>query len=132
MSGYSRNAVYTRIRNALVAADSSIYCTAKYVAKPASFPAAYIHEIDRNRPIRNTQLDFQDVQWESVYEIQITSTKPNTAMTEAYNLMEVARSAMSALYYREFSEANVDSGTQFTIIARFRRIIGGGDQMPTT
>ena len=132
MSGYSRNAIYTRLRNALTAASPSIYCTSKYVAKPASFPAAYIHEIDRIRPLQYTQLDFQDNQYESVYEIQVSSAKANTAMTEAYDLMAVVRETMSALYYREFTETNVDGGTQFTVIGRFRRVIGGGDQMPTT
>lgn len=132
MSGYSRNAIYTRLRNALTAANPSIYCTSKYVAKPASFPAAYIHEIDRSRPIQYTQLDFQDNQYESVYEIQVSSAKANTAMTEAYDLMAVVRETMSALYYREFTETNVDGGTQFTVIGRFRRVIGGGDTMPNT
>lgn len=128
---YTRNAVYTRVHDAIKAAYPDAYCTAKRVAKPDSFPACYIHEIDRNRPIQNTQLDFKDVQWESVFEIQVVSTKANTAMTEAYNVMAVAREAFSDLYYREFSETNFDNGDKFTIVGRFRRVIGGGDTMPT-
>ena len=102
------------------------------VAKPSSFPAVLIHEIDRNRPIQNTQLDYQDVQWESVYEIQIVSAKANTAATEAYSIMDIARQTMSDIYYREFSETNIDGGDTFTLIGRFRRIVGGGDTMPST
>ena len=56
----------------------------------------------------------------------------NTAASEVYEIMEVARQAFSDLYYREFSETNIDGGDKFTIIGRFRRIIGGGDVMPTT
>ena len=78
-----------------------------------------------------TQLDFQDVQYESVFEIQVVSAKNNTSSTEAYSLMEIARQAFSDLYYREFSETNIDTGDTFTIIGRFRRVIGGGDTMPT-
>lgn len=130
MSGYSRNAVYTRVRSAIIAQFPSAYITSRMVAKPSSFPAVLIHEIDRNRPIQNTQLDYQDVQWESVYEIQIVSAKANTAATEAYNIMDVARQTMSDIYYREFSETNIDSGDTFTLIGRFRRIVGGGDTMP--
>jgi len=129
---YTRNAVYTRVVDAIHAAYPSAYCTSRYVAKPSSFPACYIHEIDRSRPTQYTQLDFEDVQWESAFEIQIVSTKANVAASEAYSLMDVARNAMSGMYYREFSETNIDGGDKFTIVGRFRRIIGGGDTMPPT
>ena len=128
----TRNAVYTRVVNAIRAAYPSAYCPSRYVAKPSSFPACYIHEIDRSRPLENTQLDFQDVQWESSFEIQVVSTLANTAATEAYNIMEIARNSMSEMYYREFSETNIDGGDKFTVIGRFRRVIGGGDSTPTT
>ena len=132
MSGYSRSAVYTRVRSAIIAQFPTAYITSRMVAKPSSFPAVLVHEIDRNRPIQNTQLDYKDVQWESVFEVQVVSAKANTAATEAYAIMEVARQALSSLYYREFSETNIDNGDDFTIIGRFRRKIGGGDTMPST
>lgn len=128
---YSRNAIYTRVANAIKAGYPDAYCTSRMVASPAKFPAILIHEIDRNRPIQNTQLDFQDVQYESVFEIQVVSNKANTAATEAYSIMDLAKAAMSELYYREFSETNIDRSDTFTIVGRFRRIIGGGDTMPT-
>lgn len=126
---YSRNAIYTAVVNAIRADFPDAYCTSRMVAAPAKFPAILIHEIDRNRPIRNIQLDFEDVQHESTFEVQVISNKANTAATEAYDIMELARSAMNNLYFREFSETNVDRGDTFTIIGRFRRIIGGGDTM---
>lgn len=129
---YTRNAVYSRVRTAIATSFPTAYITSRMVAKPSTFPAILIHEIDRNRPLRNTQLDFQDVQWESVFEVQVVSNKANTAATEAYNIMDIARQSLSDLYYREFSETNVDSGDTFTIIGRFRRTIGGGDTMPNT
>ena len=132
MAQYSRNGVYSRVRAAIVAQYPSAYVTSRMVAKPSTFPAILVHEIDRNRPIQNVQLDFQDVQWESVFEAQVVSAKANTAATEAYNIMDIVRQAFSDLYYREFSETNIDQGDTFTIIGRFRRVIGGGDTMPTT
>lgn len=129
---YSRNAIYTRVRDAILAEHSNAYCTSRMVAKPASFPACYIHEIDSFRPQQFTQLDFQDVQCESVYEVQVVSNKKNTAASEAYAIMDTAKAAMSNLYYREFSETNIDRGDTFTLIGRFRRRIGGGDTMPST
>lgn len=128
---YGRNAIYTRVVNAIKADFPNAYCTSRMVASPAKFPAILIHEIDRNRPLRNMQLDFEDVQYESVFEIQVVSNKANTAATEAYAIMELARAAMSGLYYREFSETNIDRSDTFTIVGRFRRVIGGGDTMPT-
>ena len=128
---YSRNAIFTRVANAIKTEYPQAYCTSRYVAKPSTFPACYIHEIDNTRPIQNTQLDFQDVQCESVYEIQVVSNKKNTAASEAYAIMDTAKAAMSNLYFREFSETNIDTGDTFTLIGRFRRRIGGGDTMPT-
>ena len=127
----TRNAVYTYVMNAIKARYPSANCTSRYVAKPAKFPSCYIREIDRNRPIQYTQIDFKDVQWESAFEIQVVSNKANTAASEAYNIMDVARAAFSELYYREFQETTIDGGDLFTVIARFRRVIGGGDNMPT-
>lgn len=129
---YTRNAVYTKVRSAIIAQFPTAYVTSRYVAKPSTFPAILVHEVDRNRPQRYTQLDFQDVQWESVFEVRVVSSKANTAATEAYNIMDIARQALSDLYYREFSETNLDGGDTFTIIGRFRRVIGGGDTMPNT
>jgi hypothetical protein len=119
------------VANAIKADYPDAYTTSRMVASPAKFPAILIHEIDRNRPIQNTQLDFEDVQYESVFEIQVVSNKANTAATEAYSIMDLAKAAMSGLYYREFSETNIDRSDTFTIVGRFRRVIGGGDTMPT-
>lgn len=127
---YERNAIYSYLRNDIRAEYPSAYITSRKVAKPASFPAILIHEIDRSRPLRNIQLDYQDIQWESVYEVQIVSAKANTASSEAYSIMDVVRNSFNNLYYREFSETNIDTGDTFTLIGRFRRIVGGGDVMP--
>ena len=127
---YSRNAVYNRLRERILAEFPNAYVTSRMVAKPASFPAILIHEIDRFRPLESTQLNFKDVQWESVFEAQIVSAKANTASSEAYDIMDIVRQSFSDIYYREFSETNIDNGDTFHIIGRFRRKIGGGDEMP--
>ena len=128
---YSRNAVYTRVMNAIEAEYPNADCTSRYIPKPSVFPACYIHEIDNSRPTQYTQLDFQDVQWESVFEIKIVSNKSGTAATEAYGIFAVAEAAFNEIYYRKFQEATSDDGIKFTVIGRFRHTIGGGDEMPT-
>lgn len=128
---YSRNAIYTRVANAIKSAYPNAYCTSRMVASPAKFPACLIHEIDNTRPLQNTQLDFEDVQCESVFEIQVVSNRANTAASEAYEIMALADAAFSGLFFRRFSQTNIDKGDTFTIIGRYRKTIGGGDTMPT-
>ena len=130
MSGYTRNGVYNRIRADIVDEYPNVSIASRLIAKPPAFPAVLLHEIDRSRPGENMQLDYKDVQWESVFEAQVVSAKTNTASTEAYAIMDIIRQSFNDLYYREFSETNIDTGDKFTIIGRFRRIIGGGDTMP--
>ena len=130
---YSRNAVYTRVAEAISSQHGNgVNITSRYVPKPPSFPTCYVHEIDNNRPLQNMQLDYQDVQWESVFEAQVISDKAHIAASEAYAIFETIKSAFNALYYREFSEVTFDRGERFTIVGRFRRTIGGGDNMPNT
>lgn len=127
---YTRNAVYTKVMNAIKASYPSANCTSRYVPKPSSFPSCYIHEIDYTRPVQYTQLDFEDKQWESSFEIQVVSTRAGTAASEAQAIMDIARSAFSEMYYRQFQQASIDDGTKFTLVSRFRRVIGGGDEIP--
>lgn len=129
---YSRNAVYNAVATAIQSQYEDAYCTSRYAPKPSQFPACYIHEIDNSRPVEFTQLDFEDVQWESAFEIQVSSTKASSAQTEAYAIMAIADQAFNSLYYRRFSQTSMDLGDRFTIIGRYRRHIGGGDVMPTT
>lgn len=128
---YSRNAIYTRVANAIKADYPDAYCTSRMVASPAKFPACLIHEIDNTRPYQYTQLDYEDVQCESVFEIQVVSNKANTAASEAYDITALADAAFSGLSFRRFSQKNIDRGDTFTIIGRYRKTIGGGDTMPT-
>ena len=127
---YTRTAVYTSVRAAILEEFPNAYCTSRYVPKPSAFPACYIHEIDNYKPIQYTQLDFKDVQHESVFEIQVISNKIGTASAEAYAIMDIAKAEFQRLFYREFTETNIDTGETFTVVGRFRRVIGGGDEMP--
>lgn len=129
---YTFPGTYTAVVNAIKSKFPDVYATSRYVGKPSSFPAVYIHEIDRSRPLRFTQLDFEDSQWESNIEIQVVSDKATIASTEAHDIIDLARAAFSALYYREVSLIPIDAGNKFTLIGRYRRVIGGGDTMPET
>ncbi len=130
MSGYTRNSVYDYVSTAIESAHSGVKCTSRYVPKPAHYPSCYIHEIDNYRPIQNIQLDFQDKQWESSFEIQVISNLKGKAASEVYTILETAKAAFNDLYYRQISESSIEGTETFIGIARFRRKIGGGDSMP--
>lgn len=131
MSRITRNAVYDYIADAIAAVHTNARCTSRYVPVPSSYPSCYIHEIERYRPLENMQLDYEDVQWQSSFEIRVISNKKGTAASEAYSIMETAKAAFNALYFRELSETSIEGTETFTVIGRFRRQIGGGDSMPT-
>lgn len=131
MSAITRNAIYDYIADAITAVHTNVRCTSRYVPVPPSFPSCYIHEIEHYRPLENMQLDYEDVQWQSSFEIQVISNKKGTAASEAYSIMETAKAAFNALYFRELSETSIEGTEMFTVIGRFRRQIGGGDSMPT-
>lgn len=131
MSRITRNAVYDYIADAIAAVHTNARCTSRYVPVPSSYPSCYIHEIEHYRPLENMQLDYEDVQWQSSFEIQVISNKKGTAASEAYSIMETAKAAFNALYFRELSETSIEGTETFTVIGRFRRQIGGGDSMPS-
>lgn len=131
MSRITRNAVYDYIADAIAAVHTNARCTSRYVPVPSFYPSCYIHEIEHYRPLENMQLDYKDVQWQSSFEIQVISNKKGTAASEAYSIMETAKAAFNALYFRELSETSIEGTETFTVIGRFRRQIGGGDSMPT-
>ena len=131
MSEITRNAIYDYVASAITAVHTNVRCTSRYVPVPPSFPSCYIHEIEHYRPLENMQLDYEDVQWQSSFEIRVISNKKGTAASEAYSIMETAKAAFNALYFRELSETSIEGTETFTVIGRFRRQIGGGDSMPS-
>ena len=130
MSAITRNAIYDYVSSAITAVHTNVRCTSRYIPVPPSYPSCYIHEIEHYRPLENMQLDYEDVQWQSSFEIQVISNKKGTAASEAYSIVETAKAAFNALYFRELSETSIEGTETFTVIGRFRRTIGGGDHMP--
>ena len=130
MSAITRNAIYDYVSSAITAVHTNVRCTSRYIPVPPSYPSCYIHEIEHYRPLDSMQLDYEDVQWQSSFEIQVISNKKGTAASEAYSIMETAKAAFNALYFRELSETSIEGTEMFTVIGRFRRTIGGGDHMP--
>lgn len=131
---YSRKAVYTYVRNAIVAAHSGAYVTARRELITAQFPAVYITEVNRVRAQQYATLANDDEQYISTVETEIFSNKQSGALDEAYSVLETIEGAFKRLgYFETFCEPidNYDP-TVYRIIARFTRQIGMADVIPST
>lgn len=128
---YTRNYVYTQVKTTVNAAFPDAHVTGRYEAVPSQYPNVYIYELDYRPTSRAKQLKADDVQWESTFEVQISSNKASGAMSEAYAIMDVVRTAFAGMYYRQIEQIPMDAETKYHIVGQFRRVVGGGDTAPT-
>lgn len=130
---YTNNAIYTKIRAAAIAEVSSTNCTQTYVPTPSKFPAVFAREIGRFTPNGTPTLsNAQDI-YETTWEVQVFSNLKTGAKEQAYALLGAVKTAMRGLYFVETMENPIENSnnTYYTLVARFRRIIGSGESMPT-
>ncbi len=129
---YSKNAVYTRVRNAVKAANSAAYVTGVIVAVPPKSPAVMVQETGRfhNREAM-TFGGLQPVRT-STFEAHVFSTKADTGMSECLSLMDTVIEAFVKIGYQLILTEPLDSGEEkkYRMVARFRRVIGSNDEMP--
>ena len=131
---YSRESVYSYVRNAIVASHSGAYVTARREPVPKNFPAIELTEMNRVRTERFATLANDDEQYDSTFQAEIFSNAQNGALEEAYSILGTIESAFKRLgYFEIFSEPidNIDPSI-FRIVARFTRQIGMADVIPTT
>ena len=131
---YSRKAVYSYVRNAIVAAHSGAYVTARREPVPKNFPAIELTEMNRVRTERFATLANDDDQYDSTFQAEIFSNAQNGALEEAYSILETIEGAFKRLgYFETYCQPidNVDPSI-FRIISRFTKQIGMADVIPTT
>lgn len=128
---YTNNAIYTRMRAAVLAVESTANCTQTYAPTPSKFPTVFAREIGHFTPNGTATLsNAQDIS-ERTWEVQIFSNLKSGAKEQAYMLLDAVKSAFRSMYFVETFESPLDSTSQsyYTLIARFRRIIGSGEEM---
>ena len=129
---FTNNAIYTVIRTAALASEPTTNVTQTYSATPSKFPTVFAREIGHYTPSQTqTMTNAQEV-YESTWEVQIYSNLQTGAKEQAYKLMSVVKNALKGLYFIEVSENPLDSASEkyFILVARFRRVIGDGDEFP--
>lgn len=129
---YTQNAIYTVIRTAVLATVSTANVTQTYSATPSKFPTVFAREIGHFTPSQTQTLTNQQDVYETTWEVQIFSNLTSGAKEQAYSLMSIVKNALKGLYFIEVSENPIDTANAkyYTLIARFRRVIGNGDEFP--
>ena len=130
---YTQNAIFTVIRTAVLNTISTANVTQTYSATPSKFPTVFAREIGHFTPTQTQTLTNQQDVYETTWEVQIFSNLTSGAKEQAYKLMGIVKNALRGLYFIEVSENPIDTANAkyYTLIARFRRIIGSGEELPT-
>ena len=134
MANYTNNAIYTAIRASVIAVVPTANVTQTYSPTPAKFPTVFAREIGRFTPAQTaTFANAQDI-YETTWEVQVFSNLQSGAKEQAYQLMNAVKTALRGLYFVETMENPIDraDAKYYTLVARFRRVIGSGEVMPTT
>ena len=126
---YSRNGVYTRVHDAVKAAFSDAYITSVYENVPGEFPTVFIREIGAVPNSRAVTFETDDDQYQSTFEVQVFCGKQMTA----YSIMSIVQATMREMHYIQDMFQPIDNidKTIIRLVARFHRVIGGGETMPS-
>ena len=130
---YTNNAIYTKVYNAVKAVVGDVNVTQTYTPKPSSFPTVFVREIGRLTPPQTASFsNTQDIS-ERTWEAQVFSNLSPGAKEQAYKLMDGVKGAMRGLYFLETFESPMDQTDKsiYCLVARFRRIIGSGEDIPS-
>ena len=129
---YTNNAIFTRIRNAVKAEFANANCVQTYSPTPAHLPTVFSRELGHFTPQTAwTLTNAQDIS-ECTWEVQVFSNLNTGAKEQAYAIMDIVKSTMRGLYFLEIFEQPIDQQDKsiYCLVARFRRVIGGGEEMP--
>lgn len=131
---YTNNAIFTAIRNAVKAEYADANCVQMYTPTPAKFPTVFAREIGHFTPQQAwTLTNAQDIS-ERTWEVQVFSNLSTGSKEQAYEILDICKGVMRCLYFLETFEQPIDQQDKsiYCLVARFRRVIGGGEDMPTS
>lgn len=129
---YTNNAIFTAVRAAVLAEVGTAKCTQTYSPTPTQFPTVFVREIGRFTPAQTATMSNAQEIYETTWEVQVFSNLQSGAKEQAYRLMDAVKSALRSLCFVETMENPIDNADAkyYTLVARFRRIIGSGEEMP--
>ena len=130
---YTNNAIFTKVRSAVLAVVDTANCTQTYTPTPTKWPTVFAREIGRLTPAQVVTFSNAQDYDERTWEVQIFSNLQTGAKEQAYKLRDAVVSAFKSMFFREYFESPEDSITgnnYYTLICRFRREIGSGETIP--
>lgn len=131
----TKNDVFDWVCDAILDYNENANVTGEPNRSPDAFPTVWIIDINWTPELRYTSIDLTDEQVRSAYEVQAFSAKSVGAFLEARDLIDVATEAFRELGYRCTYNSPVENYEDETIarhVARYQRMIGGGDALPET
>ena len=131
---YTNNAIFTEIRNAVKSEYPDANCVQTYSLTPSKFPTIFARELGHFTPQETvTFSNAQDIS-ECTWEVQVFSNIKGSSKEQAYAIMALVKGVMRHLYFVETFEQPIDQQDKsiYCLVARFRRVIGSGEDMPTT
>ena len=131
---YTNNAIFTEIRNAVKSEYPDANCVQTYSLTPSKFPTVFAREIGHFTPQQAwTLTNAQDIS-ERTWEVQVFSNLSTGSKEQAYEILDICKDVMRSLYFIETFEQPIDQQDKsiYCLVARFRRVIGSGEDMPAT
>ena len=130
---YTRNGIYTRIAEAIEAAESGVKCYSRYTEIVEKFPAAFIYPLSTDEPQRYRTLAGDSEVLSTTFEVQLFSNLTSGAEAQTKRMSDAVLGALRAMHFRITSARpvlnNDPSINRFVI--RASRLIGGADEMPS-
>lgn len=127
------NQVFTQIKAAITSEYPNAYCVSERIPTPSQFPCVWIVELDSVPDARYLTFNDYDSQVKSSIEIQAFSNSNSEASAEAKGICKKAREALTLMGYRCLTFAPIENADVSIKrhVARFSRLIGDSDTIPT-
>lgn len=130
---YTRNGIYTRIAEAIEAAESGVKCYSRYTETVEKFPAAFVYPLSTDEPQRYRTLAGDSEVLSTTFEIQLFSNLTHGAEAQTAKMADAAVDALREMQFRITSARPVINSDPsiYRFIIRATRLIGGADEMPS-
>lgn len=123
------NRIQQKLKTDAYAPYPKLYLTSRDVSDaPPGFPCLYINSL--GEPAEGSDLQNNQCYITSTIELQSYSAEsPNGSQTEARKIMDAAGDVMLSMGYQLIAGPYQDNKGYFRTIARFRRLVGSGDEL---
>lgn len=120
-------AIYTAVREAMLAEHPDVYLTSDLERQPAKLPCAWLYESD-NSAYRNSQDSASNENHvEVLYQAEVFTKKRSSRKSEARMILQTIDNCMSDLGFTRMMMRpvpNYNDATIYRLIAQYRAVIG--------